>query len=59
MSFWKAISLGMYLLGWIQRASQDGKISPDEVLEAISQAIQIVGIDVKIDIKPSNIDGQV
>ena len=38
MKIYKAITLGMYLLGWFQRASADGEISQKEIVEAVSHA---------------------
>lgn len=49
MNLYKAISLGMFLLGWFQRASKDGKITNHELAEALSGALE--QLDIKIDIE--------
>lgn len=50
MNFYKAISLGFYILAWLQRASQDGKITQDEIVEMIGGAIAAVDLKVEIDL---------
>jgi len=52
MNYWKALSLAMYLLGWFSRASADGKITADELAEAIKGAIGQLGLDIEIDVPP-------
>lgn len=48
MNFFKALALATYLLGWFQRASQDGVISQEELTEAITGAITQLDLGLNI-----------
>lgn len=52
MNWWKAIGFGSYVLAWITRASADGKITQEEIIELVKQAITVFEIDVEIDTSP-------
>lgn len=44
MKIFKALSVGMYLIAWFQRASADGEISHQEIVEAVTGAASAAGI---------------
>ena len=50
MKIFKAISIGMFLMAWFARASQDGKITSDEIIEGVIGAAEAAGIDIDIDV---------
>lgn len=50
MNFLKALQIGSFLLGWLQRASIDGKIDLDEIVELIQGIIRLSDLDVRIDL---------
>ena len=50
MNWWKAVSIGTYILGWLTKASADGRITVDEVIELVEGAIRTAGLDVQIDV---------
>jgi hypothetical protein len=55
MNFFKALALATYLLGWFSRASQDGVISQEELLEALTGAIQQLDIGIDIHVPTNNL----
>ena len=48
----KALSLGTYVIAWLERASKDGEISQEEILEVIQGAVATVGLKVSIKTPP-------
>lgn len=56
MNFWKTIQVGSFILGWLSRASQDGKITIDEIAALIQGAIDIADIDVTIELPTPGTD---
>lgn len=54
MNVWKALSLGMFLLGWFERASKDGQITPQEIAEGVIGAIAELKLDLKVDLGDLN-----
>ena len=63
MNIYKALSLGMYMLAWFDRASKDGKITQEEIVEGVYGAVRTIGINVEIDVpyrfqKSFNLDGE-
>lgn len=51
-NIFKALSLGMYIIAWLERASKDGEISQEEILEVIQGAVATVGLKVAIKTPP-------
>jgi len=50
VNFWKIITFGSYVLNWLERASQDGKIDATELAELIAYASSLVDIEIDIDL---------
>lgn len=48
MSIWQAISMGSYLLAWYTRASADGVLTQNEVIEGVRGALEVAGVDIQI-----------
>lgn len=48
MNWWKALQLASYLMGWYARASADGKVTADELAEAVRQAATVLDIDIDV-----------
>lgn len=40
MNYMKALSIATYILGWYARASKDGQVSEEELLEGVLGAIK-------------------
>ena len=53
MGFFKALSLASYLMGWYARASADGEITHEEMIEGIAGACSALGLDASIDVTPA------
>lgn len=53
MGFWKAIAVGSYLIGWLERASRDGTIDAHEVAELVSYLAAQLGFDVALPVPPT------
>lgn len=51
-NIFKALSLGMYIIAWLERASKDGEITQEEILEVIQGAVATVGLKVSIKTPP-------
>lgn len=51
-NIFKALSLGMYIIAWLERASKDGEITHEEILEVIQGAVATVGLKVAIKTPP-------
>ena len=50
MNFWKIVTFGTFVLNWLQEASQDGKITANEVAELVNEAARLVEIEIDIDL---------
>lgn len=50
MNIGKAVRLGLFILSWYQKASKDGKISIEEIIEGAIQGLQYAGVDLQVDI---------
>lgn len=50
MKWVQAIGFGSFILAWLTRSSQDGKISQDELAELIEEACRTFDIDVEIEV---------
>jgi hypothetical protein len=50
MNFWQAMSMGSFLLAWYARASADGKITQQEVLDGVREALLVAGLDIEIEV---------
>lgn len=48
----KALSLGTYVIAWLERASKDGEVTQDEILELVQGAIATIGLKVSIKTPP-------
>lgn len=53
-NIFKALSLGMYMLAWFERASKDGEIDEEEVVQCIQGAIETVGLKVGFKVTPAS-----
>jgi len=47
-SFWKALSVASYTLSFLAKASEDGKITLDELLEYLQGLANQLGVNVEI-----------
>jgi hypothetical protein len=50
MNFWQAMSMGSFLLAWYSRASADGKITQQEVLDGVREALMVAGVNIEIEV---------
>lgn len=46
----KWISIGMFVLTWLTRASADGKITMPEIIQLVEGCIGLSGLKVRIDV---------
>lgn len=58
-NIFKALSLGMYIIAWLERASKDGEITQEEILEVIQGAVATVGLKVSIKTPPMTTNASV
>lgn len=51
MKFSKIMSAGFFLSGWLNRASKDGKITLDEIVEVIEFLSENFDVKLEFDLK--------
>ena len=50
MSFYKAVQIGSFILGWLERAKRDGTIDQNEIIELVQGIINAAGLKIRIDL---------
>lgn len=50
-NFWQSIQVGGIIMGWLQRASADGKITVHELTDLMTQVISMLGLEDKLKIE--------
>lgn len=49
MRLWTILSIGGYVLGWFERASRDGRLTAEEIVELVQGAAQLAGVHLPIE----------
>lgn len=50
MKFWTILQVGGYVLGWLERAARDGKITMPELVELLTNVASIVGLKFELEV---------